>query len=112
MATKHPKFKRPNMAKVKRVKDNWRHPHGIDSKQARKVKWAGATPNIGYQGDASKRNIHPHGKKEFYIRSAGEFEKFKDSLKDFEIRLQLTLSKRNKEIIRKKAAALKIHVLN
>ncbi|MFH1257978.1 MAG: eL32 family ribosomal protein, partial [Candidatus Micrarchaeota archaeon] len=104
MATKHPKFVRPNLSTMKRLADTWRHGRGIDSKQARKVKWAGATPNIGYQGAAATRNRHPQGKKEFYVRNIAELEKFKDSLKDFVIRMQSGLSKRSKEMIRKKAS--------
>jgi large subunit ribosomal protein L32e len=112
MAVKHPSFGRPNRSINARVKDNWRKPHGIDSKQRQKIKWAGAIPNKGYKGEKSKANLHPQGKKEIYIRSLGEFEKYKKDLGNFVIRMQRTLSKRNKEIIRRKAAELKLKVLN
>lgn len=112
MGTKHPTFKRPNFDQRPRVKDNWRKPHGIDSKQRQKIKWAGAVVNKGYRGEAKNRDKHPLGKKELYIRSLSDFEKFKGDMGGFVIRLQGTLSKRSKEIIRKKAVALKLKVLN
>lgn len=109
---KHPKFKRPNMAINKRVKDRWRKPHGVDSKQRQKIAWAGATVNKGYRGQTDKRDLHPQGKRELLLRNLGELDKAGNSAKNFVIRLQSTLSKRNKELIRKKAAETGVKVLN
>ena len=74
---KHPKFVRPNLRKVKRVKDKWRKPHGIDSKQRQKLKWAGAVVNKGYRGSVVSRGLHPLGKAEVLVRNFGELEKNK-----------------------------------
>ncbi|MEK6954225.1 MAG: eL32 family ribosomal protein [Candidatus Micrarchaeota archaeon] len=109
---KHPKFQRPNRSIDKRVKDTWRKPRGIDNKQRQKLKWAGAVVNKGYRGDALVRGLHPLGKKEFMIRGLPDFEKNKAVLKNYVIRLSATISKHNKEKIRRKAAEMKFIVLN
>ncbi|MFH0972322.1 MAG: eL32 family ribosomal protein [Candidatus Micrarchaeota archaeon] len=112
MGTKHPKFVRPNRSIMRRVKDKWRAPRGIDNKQRQKLKWAGAVVNKGYRGAVKGRGNHPCGKKEVYIKSDKEFELVRGMLGNFAIRLQRTLSKRSKEAIRRKAAALNLKVLN
>ena len=109
---KHPKFVRPNLRKVKRVKDKWRKPHGIDSKQRQKLKWAGAVVNKGYRGSVVSRGLHPLGKAEVLVRNFGELEKNKAEWQNSLLRLQAGLSKKSKELIRKKAASLGIKVLN
>ena len=49
MAATHPKFARQNRAQKKRVGEAWRKPRWIDNKQRVKLKWAGASPAIGYR---------------------------------------------------------------
>ena len=110
MAQKHPKFKRPNMSVNKRVNDNWRKPHGIDSKQRQKKKWAGAVPKIGYQGPRKTRHAHPSGKQEFYVQSPKDLQG--RDLKEYALRLSATLSKKSKAEIRRKAAENNWKVLN
>ncbi len=112
MATRHPKFVRPNLSKIKRVKNKWRRPRGIDSKQRMHLKWAGAIVGKGYRGEAVKRHSHPSGKKEFYVRNLSELERFGSTLQGFVLRLQASLSKRSKESIRKRALEMKLKVLN
>ena len=109
MPAKHPKFQRPNL-RNKRVKDTWRKPHGIDSKQRQKLRWAGDVPNKGYRGEKVKRDIHPTGKFEIFVRNLKELEAVK--AKGVAIRMQGTLSKKSKEIIRKKAEVMGLSVLN
>jgi large subunit ribosomal protein L32e len=55
MAATHPKFARQNRAQKKRVGEAWRKPRGIDNKQRVKLKWAGASPAIGYRSRKSTR---------------------------------------------------------
>ncbi len=107
---KHPKFQRPNFNAIKRVKDSWRKPRGIDSKQRQKLKWAGAVARVGYRGEAAKRGFHPRGKPEHFVRSAMDLET--KGIENFVIRLSGTLSERSKQALRKKAAERKLHVLN
>ena len=107
---KHPKFQRPNFNSIKRVKHGWRKPRGIDSKQRQKLKWAGAVVKVGYRSDNAKRFLHPTGKKEFYVGSIKDLQA--KGIEKFVLRLSRTLSGRSKAEIRKKAAEMKVHVLN
>ena len=110
MRVKHPKFVRPNLAQKARVKNVWRKPRGIDSKQRQKKMWAGAVPNIGYQGPRKTRHVHPSGKLEFYVQSPKDIEG--KELMEYALRLQATMSKRTKEAIRRTAKAKNWKVLN
>ncbi|MFH1199815.1 MAG: eL32 family ribosomal protein [Candidatus Micrarchaeota archaeon] len=105
-----PQFKRPNFGHIKRVKENWRKPRGIDSKQRQKLKWAGAVVKVGYRTAAATRGDHPRGKREFLVQGPKDIET--PGLEKFVLRLSATLSKRSKEAIRKKAAEKKLSVLN
>ena len=107
---KHPKFQRPNLFQIKRVKNSWRKPRGIDSKQRQKLKWAGAVVKVGYRTPAAKRGLHPKGKNEFFVHGIKDLQA-KD-IEKFALRLSGTLSGRSKAAIRKKAAERKILVLN
>ncbi len=106
---KHPKFQRPNLAVNKRLKRSWRKPHGIDSKQRQKLKWAGAVVKIGYRSPKSQRHLHPQGKPEVLVHNMKELEK---STKDVVVRLAATLSGKTKMLMRKKAETMGLHVVN
>lgn len=107
---KHPKFQRPNVAQKKRLKNAWRKPRGIDSKQRQKLKWAGAVVKVGYRTAALQRGIHPNGKKEFLVGSMKDLETI--GIENFVLRLSGRLSRKSKEGIRRKATEKKLAVLN
>ncbi|MBU1197496.1 hypothetical protein KJ765_03200 [Candidatus Micrarchaeota archaeon] len=110
---KHPKFQRPNLSGrniKKRVKDSWRKPRGIDSKQRQKLKWAGAVVKIGYRSPRSERGKHPKGLPEVLVHNLKELELVKGNT--VVIRLGGALSKRNKIVLRTKAKENKMHVVN
>lgn len=107
--SKHPKFQRPNRSQKKRVRDSWRKPHGIDSKQRQKLVWAGATVKIGYRSAKKGRHWHPQGKPEVLVRNAKELEGVE---KEVLVRLAGGISQRNKDVLRKKALHMGVKVLN
>lgn len=105
---KHPKFQRPNLKVDKRLKHSWRKPHGIDSKQRQKLKWAGAVVKVGYRSPRATRDVHPNGLKEVLVQNAKEI----DGLKGVAVRLAGSLSEKSKGAMRKKAVAMGLKVLN
>jgi len=107
---KHPKFQRLNYGHIKRVGKAWRMPHGIDSKQRVKLKWAGALPAIGYRGKKSERDKHPSGKKEVLVCNAGQLSSLGG--KEVVVRLSATMGEKKRKEVRAKAAELGLKVLN
>ncbi len=107
---KHPKFRRLNSASIKRVGKAWRMPHGIDSKQRVKLKWAGALPAIGYRGKKSERNKHPCGKFEVVVSNAGQLAILKD--RSVAVRFSGALGTKKKKELAAKAREMGLRVLN
>lgn len=70
MPRSHPKFARPNTSIDKRVKNTWRKPRGIDSKQRMQLVWAGAHPGVGWRSPKVTRGQHPAGAHEVLVQNA------------------------------------------
>ncbi|RLI92201.1 MAG: 50S ribosomal protein L32e [Candidatus Altiarchaeales archaeon] len=58
---KKPRFMRQELPKLKRLKDRWRRPRGIDSKKREGKRGKGKLPKIGYKKPTIVRGIHPSG---------------------------------------------------
>ncbi|MCK4491838.1 MAG: 50S ribosomal protein L32e [Candidatus Altiarchaeales archaeon] len=56
-----PKFIRQEYHKLKKLKDVWRRPKGLDSKKHNRKRGKGKVPQIGYKKPESVRGIHPLG---------------------------------------------------
>lgn len=67
-------FKRANAKQYKRVKQTWRKPHGIDSKQRIRVRSRGKIPHAGCGTNANTRNQHPTGVFEALVANARDLE--------------------------------------
>ena len=107
---KHPKFQRLNYGHKKRVKAAWRMPHGIDSKQRIKLKWAGALPAIGYRGKKANRDLHPCGLPETIVHNAKEAIALAG--KKIVGRIAATVGKKKREEIKKAALEKSVKLLN
>jgi large subunit ribosomal protein L32e len=112
MNPKHkPKFRRSNYGRtdMRRVKDNWRQPMGIDNKKREKLKAFGGRPSIGYGAPKDMKYLHPCGLEEVFITSPSQVS---EKLSGKAIRIASRLGKRSSAIVREKAAKLGVKVLN
>ncbi|MFH1247025.1 MAG: eL32 family ribosomal protein [Candidatus Micrarchaeota archaeon] len=107
---KLPSFQRMNVHSKKRVKDKWRAPHGIDSKQRQKLKAYGAIPGIGYRTPRSERGLHPCGLKELLLTNLKQLTSA-DPVKVC-IRFSATLGKKKREQLKKIAREKKFKMVN
>lgn len=107
---KLPKFKRLNVHTFGRVKNNWRKPRGIDSKQRQKLKAYGAIPDIGYRTPRSERNLHPSGLREALV--ANERDAAGLDAKKTAVRFSATLGKRKRILLEKKLKEKGFKILN
>ena len=110
MASNHPKFQRQNINTFKRLKHSWRKPRGIDNKMSRKMKAYGAQPDVGYRQPKEARHIHPCGLREALVANVEELSKVNP--KTHCARVRSTVGAKKREQIVKKAAELRIKVLN
>ncbi len=95
---------------MKRVKNKWRAPHGIDSKQRQKLKSYGAIPDIGYRTPRSERDLHPNGLKEALISNAKQLASFDPKLVC--IKFSATVGKKKRILLNKIASEKKFKVVN
>ncbi len=107
---KIPSFQRMNVHSKKRVKNNWRKPRGIDSKQRQKLKAYGAIPDVGYRTANAQRNLHPNGLKEVLVSNAKQLVSL-DASKTC-IRFSATLGKKKKTELQKVAKEKKLKMVN
>lgn len=56
-----PRFKRLNAVRIRRVKDVWRKPSGIDSRHREQIRAKPAHPRSGYKTPGEVRGLHPSG---------------------------------------------------
>lgn len=103
-----PKFNVLNLGFRKRVKARWRKPRGTHNKKRMGMKWAGASPNIGYRNPKALRGLRPDGKKEVLVHNVAELE----GLKDVVVRVASSVGAKKREMIDKKAKSLKLKIAN
>lgn len=110
IAKRRPEFVRQESWRYKRIKPNWRHPRGIDSKMRLEVKGWPKRVKVGYRGPKAVRGLHPSGYKEVLIHNVKELEKLDPETEAARIAHSVGTKKR-KEIL-KRAKELGIKVLN
>jgi large subunit ribosomal protein L32e len=107
---KIPEFRRPLSRTIKRIKESWRRPRGLQSKVRQKEKSKLKMPDIGYRQPKKVRGLHPSGFKEVLVRNLKDLENVDPSKEA--IRIAATVGKKKREEIIKKAKELKIKILN
>lgn len=107
---KIPSFQRMNVHSKKRVKDKWRKPRGIDSKQRQKLKAYGAIPDVGYRTAVIERYKRSNGLMEVLVSNEKQLVGI-DAAKAC-IRFSATLGKQKREKFAKIAKEKKIKMVN
>lgn len=107
---KKPRFIRQELYKLKRLKDKWRRPRGIDSKKHEGKRGKGKLPGIGYKNPESVRGINPLGYYPVLIHNTDELKNLNPKKEAAIISSSIGRRKRN-EII-KSANKLRITILN
>lgn len=107
---KLPSFKRLNLGAKKRVKGNWRKPHGIDSKQRQKLKAYGAIPDIGYRSKRSQRFLHPSGLEAVLVSNASQLHTLDVSKQC--VRFSSTLGSKKRKMLEKIVKEKKLKLVN
>lgn len=69
-----PSFKRQQLNHKKKLKDVWRRPRGLQSKQRRQYRAKGAHPTPGYGSPVAVRGLHPSGFEEVLVHNMAELE--------------------------------------
>ncbi|MBN2202588.1 MAG: 50S ribosomal protein L32e [Candidatus Aenigmarchaeota archaeon] len=107
---KKPSFRRSGDKTHVRVKTGWRRPRGNQSKLRKHKKARGFLPRPGYGSPKEVKNLHPSGFEDILIYTISELEKL--DAKTQACRIASKVGKRKGLEIMKKAAELKIKVLN
>lgn len=105
-----PEFRRYESWRYARVKESWRRPRGIDSKQRIKLKGHPPVPSIGYRTPHEVRGLHPSGYEEVLVHNPEELRQLDPQR--HAVRIAHTVGTRKRLEILWKAAELGLHVLN
>jgi len=107
---KEARFKREGVDKKVTIKDSWRRPRGLHSKQRRLRKAKGPHPAPGYGSPVAVRGMHPCGLKEVRVFNLNDLEGVDPVVQA--IRIGATVGRKKREVIQNKAAEAKIRILN
>lgn len=107
---KDARFKREGVGKKKTIRDSWRRPRGLHSKQRQLRKAKGAHPDPGYGSPLAVRGMHPSGFMEVRVFNLGDLAKVNPEIQA--IRIAATVGRKKREMIQNKAAEAKIRILN
>jgi len=106
----NPDFVRQESWRLKRLKESWRKPRGIDSKMRMKVKGWPSTVNVGYRGPKAVRGLHPSGYKDILVHNVKEVKEIDPETEA--IRIAHAVGKRKRGKILVEARKRDIKVLN
>jgi large subunit ribosomal protein L32e len=107
---KEARFKREGVDKKKTIRDSWRRPRGLHSKQRKLRKAKGPHPTPGYGSPLAVRGMHPCGLKEVRVFNLNDLEGVDPSVQA--IRIAATVGRKKRELVQNKAAEMKIRILN
>ena len=105
-----PAFVRQESWRFMRLKENWRHPRGVDNKVRRRIKGWPPMPGSGYQGPKASRGLHPSGYREVLVHNSAECEEVDP--KTQAIRIAHSVGKRKRARIIADARKRKLIILN
>ncbi len=111
------KFHRQFSQIKRQMRNSWRRPRGVYSRQRRNVRSHGIRPNPGYGNPRSLRNLHPCGMKEVVVYNVPDVGKLDPKLhcvrigSSVGVRKRIGIAeaaeKRNIRVLNKKALSLK-----
>jgi large subunit ribosomal protein L32e len=107
---KKPKFVRPESWRYFRLKENWRHPRGLDHKVRLMYKGWPPAAGSGYGGPKVAKGLHPSGYEEVLVYNVEQLGKIDP--KTQAIRIAHRVGKRKRGSILAEARRKKIVVLN
>jgi len=107
---KEARFKREGVDKKVTIKDSWRRPRGLHSKQRKLRRAKGAHPDPGYGSPLAVRGMHPCGLNEVRVCNLNDLTGVDAATQA--IRIAATVGRKKRELIQNKAAEAKIRILN
>lgn len=108
--TKH--FKRHQSDEYVKVKESWRRPRGIDSRQRRRFKGLTLLVNIGYGSDKKTRHMLANGFYKFTVNNVKELDMLLMQNRKYAAEIAHNVSSKKRKEIVERAAQLNIKVLN
>ncbi|WP_328585434.1 50S ribosomal protein L32e [Methanofollis ethanolicus] len=103
-------FQRQCLHAKAKLKDSWRRPRGLTSKQRRQYKAKGAQPQAGYNAPLAVRYMHPSGYYEVLVYTPADLEGVEP---EFEaVRIAGSVGMKKRAVIQQKAMEAGIKVLN
>mmetsp|Transcript_16070 Transcript_16070/g.36481 ORF Transcript_16070/g.36481 Transcript_16070/m.36481 type:complete len:134 (+) Transcript_16070:69-470(+) len=105
-------FKRHQSDEYVKVKDSWRRPRGIDSRQRRKFKGLTLLVNVGYGSDKRTRHMLPNGFYKFVVHNVKELEVLMMQNRKYAAEIAHNVSVRKRKEIVERANQLNIKVTN
>jgi large subunit ribosomal protein L32e len=108
--SKEARFKREGVDKKVTIRDSWRRPRGLHSKQRKLRKAKGAHPDPGYGSPLAVRGMHPCGLREVRVFNLNDLAEVDAATEA--IRIGATVGRKKREVIQNKAAEAKIRILN
>jgi len=94
------------------VKESWRRPRGIDSRQRRKFKGLTKLVNIGYGSDKATRHRLPNGFYKFVVSNVKELDVLLMQNRKYAAEIAHSVSARKRKEIVERAAQLNIKLTN
>lgn len=108
--SKKPVFIRYESWRYKRLRKPWRRQKGLDNKARLKLKGWEVSPNVGFRGPRSARNLHPSGYREIIVHNLKDLEGIDP--KEYAVRIAHQVGTRKKMLILGKTDELGLKVLN
>lgn len=106
------RFKRHQSDEYVKVKDSWRRPRGIDSRQRKKFKGLTLLVNVGYGSDKRTRHMLPNGFYKFVVHNVKELEVLMMQNRKYAAEIAHNVSSRKRKEIVERANQLNIKVTN
>ncbi len=105
-----PSFKRQKHYQFKKLKDVWRAPKGLRSKQRQERRYRSSRVKVGYGTPESVRGLHPSGFEEVLVHNVDDLEGIDPDTQA--ARIGGSVGGRKREAIETRAEELEIRVLN
>jgi len=103
-------FTRQNLHQKKKLKDTWRRPRGLQSKQRKQYRAKGAQPTPGYGSPLAVRGFHPSGYEEILVHRVEDLEGLDAQVQA--IRISGSVGNKKREAIQNKALEYALKVIN